>query len=105
MGTSPNNSSRRDTAFYSLFFIFYYLRTTNGRPYIDLFVYTDEQCSPLQRVVDRGSPLRTLVSNGGSRSRPLQIAFPFWGRWHGYAVTDEANTGLVFELFVMAAGE
>jgi hypothetical protein len=32
---------------YSFFFILYSLRTTNGRPYIDLF-YADDQWSPLR---------------------------------------------------------
>jgi hypothetical protein len=46
---SPIFVGAADTAFYSLFFLIYYLkRTTNGRPYIGLFdLKTDDQWSPL----------------------------------------------------------
>ncbi|MBR6922481.1 MAG: hypothetical protein IKH51_09820, partial [Clostridia bacterium] len=51
-GGNPPYSSAQPTPvfiFYSLFFLIYYLkRTTNGRPYIDLFdLKTDDQWSPL----------------------------------------------------------
>jgi hypothetical protein len=47
-GVSRTIRRASDTGFYSLFFILY-KRTTNGRPYIDLFdLKTDDQWSPLQ---------------------------------------------------------